>query len=110
MNTATMALIDPFVKRGLFESHEKAVAELARSYVLQQIERYQATVASLQAKYGLTYDQFSAYLQARAETLAANPSPELSRAIMREEDDALEWKLANEMLASWLGLQAEAGV
>jgi hypothetical protein len=41
--------------------------------------------------------------------LIANPSPALNRAVMVEEEDALDWKIAREMLQSWLGLQAEAG-
>jgi len=29
--------------------------------------------------------------------------------VMKEEEDALDWKIATEMLQSWLGLQTEVG-
>lgn len=110
MTNQVTTVIDPFIQRGLFESPEKAVAEMARDYILRQIERYQAVVEELQAKYGMNYKQFEAYLQARSSTLATSPSPELNQVIMVEEEDALDWKIAHEMLISWLGLRAEAGV
>jgi hypothetical protein len=83
---------------------------MARDYILRQIEHYQAIVERLQAKYGMTYDQFQAYLKARSATLAATPNQELNQAIMAEEEDALDWKVAHNMLISWLGLRAEVGV
>ena len=77
--------------------------------ILRQIETYRASSAALQAKYGMTYEQFEAYLQARSATLAAVPNPALNQAVMAEEEDAFDWKIAREMLANWLGLRAEAG-
>ena len=32
----------------------------------------------------------------------------LAQAVMREEDDWLDWKVAKEMLESWIGLRQEA--
>jgi hypothetical protein len=100
-------IVKPFVRRGLFPSTEKAVAEMAQDYVLRQIERYRAADERLQAKYGMTYDQFDAYLQARSATLAVAPDVALNQAVMLEEEDAHDWKIAREMLHSWLGLQGE---
>lgn len=97
----------PFVQRGLFDSLEHAVAEMAQNYTLHQIERYKSTVDSFQAKYGMNYGQFESYLKSRSECLSVAPNPKLSRAIMSEEDDAFDWKVALEMLSSWLGIQAE---
>ncbi len=107
MINSIAAVVEPFVRRGLFASPEKAVAEMARDYVLRQIEQYRAVVERLQAKYGMTYEQFEAYLRSRSATLAAAPSPTLNRAVMTEEEDAQDWKLAREMMQSWLGLQSE---
>lgn len=109
MSTQVAALVEPFVRRGLFATPERAVAEMTRDYVLRQIERYRAIIEKLQAKYGMTYDQFNAYLRSRSQTLATSPNPVLNQAVMTEEEDALDWKVANEMLQSWLGLQSEVG-
>jgi hypothetical protein len=104
------AVVDPLVRRGLFASPEQAVVEMTREYILRQTERYRAIIEALQAKHGMTRVQFEAYLKARCETLSSSPSPALSRAVMDEEEDALDWKVAQEMLESWLGLREEAHV
>ena len=107
MTSQITAVIEPFVQRGLFESPEKAVITMAYDYVLRQVERYQTAIERLQNKHGMDYEQFEAYLEARSETLATEPNHELNQAIMLEEDDALDWKVARDMLASWLGVQVE---
>ena len=100
--------VEPFVRRGLFDSPEKAVTEMVRDYVLRQTERYREIIEAMEAKHGMTYGQFSAYLKSRSDTLASNPDPTLNQALMAEEEDVQEWKMAREMLESWLGLEAEA--
>jgi hypothetical protein len=107
MSLELTAVVEPFVRRGLFPSAEMAVVEIARDYVLRQIERYRAIEAALQARHGMTYEQFDEYLRVRSKTLSETPDPTLNRAIMAEEDDALEWKIARDMVRSWLGLQRE---
>ncbi len=109
MNSQVESTVEPFVRRGLFSTPEQAVAEMARDYVLHQIERYRTIIEKLQVKYGMTYEQFEAYLGSRSARLAENPDPVLNRAVMAEEEDALDWKIAREMLMSWLGLQTEVG-
>jgi hypothetical protein len=109
MTDQVASVVEPFVRRGLFASAERAVIEMAREYILHQIENYRSVIESLQAKYGMTYDQFNAYLKSRSETLVATPSPALNQAVMIEEEDASEWKIAEEMLQAWLGLQSEVG-
>jgi hypothetical protein len=108
MDYPITTIVEPFVRRGLFSSPEQAIVEMARDYVLHQIEHYRSIIEKLQAKYGMTYEQFDAYLQSRSARLAEHPHPALSQAVMAEEDDALDWKIAREMLQSWLGLQAES--
>ncbi|MEA3351426.1 MAG: hypothetical protein U9Q82_12450 [Chloroflexota bacterium] len=107
MTNQITTVIEPFVQRGLFENFEKAVTTMAYDYVLHQVERYQTTITHLQNKYGMDYEHFEAYLKARSTTLAAAPNLELNQAIMLEEEDALNWKIARDMLASWLGVQLE---
>ena len=107
MSPELIAVVEPFVRRGLFPNAETAVTEIARDYVLRQIERYRVIEAAFQARYGMTYEQFDDYLRARSKTLSETPSPALNQAIMTEEDDALDWKIARDMVRSWLGLQRE---
>ena len=106
MSTVT-DIVTPFVRRGLFATPEKAVVEMAQDYVLHQVEKYRAVDDRLCAKYGMTYEQFEAYLKSRSATLAAAPAVALNQAVMLEEEDAHDWKIAREMLTSWLGLQSE---
>jgi hypothetical protein len=105
-------VVEPFVQRGLFETTESAVRGLAQDYILRQIARYQETIDNLERKYGMDYDQFNQYLKQRAALLqSTGVSPEqrqsLNQTVMLEEEDALEWKIAKEMLQSWLGLKSE---
>lgn len=109
MTDEVASVVEPFVRRGLFPSPEKAVAEMAREYILRQVEHYRSVVEGLQAKYGMTHDQFSAYLKSRSKTLITTPNPTLDEAVMKEEEDALDWKIADEMLQAWLGLETEVG-
>jgi hypothetical protein len=103
-------VIEAFIERGMFTDSDTAITEMARSYTAHHIQRHQATIKHLQAQYGMTYEQFTAYLRARAEILAQNPDPALNEAVMQEEEDALEWKIALEMLHNWLSIQAEASL
>lgn len=103
MSSQMNSVVEPFVQRGLFANAEQAVAEMARDYVLRQIERYRATIENLQAKHGMTYEQYEAYPKSRSALLQADPNPGLNQAVMAEEEDALDWKIAREMLTSWLG-------
>ena len=66
MATQIIQLIEPFVRRGLFDSPEQAITEMARSYIIHHITRYQSAIESLQAKYGMTYEQFEAYLKSNS--------------------------------------------
>jgi hypothetical protein len=59
MTDQVASVVEPFVRRGLFPSPEKAVAEMARDYIRRQIQHYQSVIEGLQAKYGMTYDQFT---------------------------------------------------
>jgi hypothetical protein len=107
MSPELTAVVEPFVRRGLFPNAEMAISEIARDYVLRQIERYRAIEADFQARHGMSYEQFDEYLRARSKTLSEAPSPALNKAVMAEEDNALEWKIARDMVRSWLGLQRE---
>lgn len=110
MADPVFAVIETLVRRGIFASPQQAVVEMTRDYIMRQTERHRTIIEALQAKYGMTYEQFEAYLKSRCEALVANPNPRLNTAIMAEEEDALDWKTALEMLGSWLGLREETNV
>jgi len=60
----------------------------------------------------MDFRQFSAYLHERSVLLQSGElSPEqcqiLGRAVMQEEDDWFDWKVAREMLENWLGIRQE---
>jgi len=60
----------------------------------------------------MDFRQFSEYLRARSELLQNRDlSPEqlqtLGRAVIQAEDDWFDWKVAREMLESWLGIRQE---
>ena len=71
------------------------------------IEHFRSVAATLEARYGMTYEQFEDYLSVRSKTLLEHPSTELGQAVMAEEDDAQEWKIDREMTQSFLGLKSE---
>ncbi len=59
-------------------------------------------IEAFELKYGMNYEQFEAYSAKRAQTLMKKPDAALNQAIMLEEDDAFDWKVARDMLESWL--------
>ena len=110
-----MKAVEPLLRRKVFLSEEDAVREMTKDYVLHHVEQLRQTVSGMEDKYGMTFEQFDAYLAERArlfrsDELTAGERKALGKAIMREEDDHLDWKAAREMLMSWLGVQREAAV
>ncbi|MFO7742364.1 MAG: hypothetical protein R6X31_08635 [Anaerolineae bacterium] len=110
MNTSVSAMVEPLVNRKLFATEEEAVRSLLREYILQQVSQLQQELSSLESKYGMSFDQFAAYVHERSVLLEEGDlSPEqrkaLGQAIVQEEEDWLEWKINREMLDSWLGLR-----
>ncbi len=115
MSTATLtSIVEPLVRRKLFSTTEEAVRELMQDYTLRQISSYQRQIAELEQKYGMNFTKFTQYLRERGTMLQSKElSPRqrqaLGRALMAEEDDWFDWKVATEMLQSWLGLREEVG-
>ena len=71
--------------------------EVVAAHHIQQSQR---AIDTLQTRYGMTYEQFETYLQHHADKLMRTPNRELNQAIMREEDDAMDWKMARDVLAT----------
>ena len=60
----------------------------------------------------MRFQQFSEYLHERSvllekNDLSAEQRQNLSQAIMQEEDDLLDWKVAKELMESWIGIRRE---
>ncbi|MBI1925756.1 hypothetical protein HYR99_16085 [Candidatus Poribacteria bacterium] len=103
------------MKRKIFATESEAVRELVKEYTLRQISALQRKSGRFERKHGMSFERFEEYLHERSVLLSqGNLSPKqrqaLSRALMQEEDDWLDWKAAKEMLENWLGLRQEVEV
>lgn len=112
MSTVINSVIEPLLKRRIFATEEEAIRTLMQQYILQQIDTLQQTLAHFEQKYGLGFQQFTDYLHERSrllerEQLTVEQRRVLGQAVMQEEDDWLDWKVAQEMLQSWLGIRQE---
>ncbi len=109
---ATRPILEPLIERKLFVDEDAAVLALTREYILRHIEESSAQIKQYQRKYGMPFQRFDEYVHERSvlltsPALSVEQRKVLGKAIMREEDDWLEWKAVQEMLESWLGLQQE---
>jgi len=112
MDKTVNMLFEPLIRRKIFASERDAVRELLGNYILQQISTLQSEINRFRQKYGMNFERFSEYLHERSallqkDSLSPDKRKVLGRAIMVEEDDWLDWKVAREMLESWLGLREE---
>lgn len=115
MSATIGTAVKPLVERKIFNTEEEAVRTILREYVLRQINTLRRQVGRFERKYGMRFRQFSEYLHERSVLLGSGDlSTEqcrtLGQAIMQEEDDWLDWKVAQEMLESWLGIRQEVTV
>ena len=115
------AVIEPLIKRGIFATEEDAIRELLRDYMVRQIAALQREMGRFERKYGMPFERYGEYLHERSvllpsgrdgvpmegDKLSAEQRQVLGRAIMKEEDDWLDWKVTKEMLEGWLGLRHE---
>ncbi|MCX6031971.1 MAG: hypothetical protein NT169_22070 [Chloroflexi bacterium] len=104
--------VEPLVRRQIFATEEQAARELVRDYILRQIAPLQREVTRFERRYGMRFERFGEYLHERSlllqtSELAPQQRQALGQAIMQEEDAWLDWKAAQEMLESWLGLRQE---
>lgn len=99
-------IVQPLVEKGLFENAEIAVRNLMIDYTLHQVGHYQEIIRKFEQKYGMNYGQFNKYLSEHARKVGSDK--QFEKRIMIEEEDALDWKIATEMLESWLGLRRKS--
>lgn len=65
------------VMTGMYSSPDEAMKGLALAQIDREIEKYQKRIAALKAKYGMSFEEFTAYLR--------------DRATMEEEIDWEDW-------------------
>jgi len=112
MHKTVNMMFEPLIRRKIFTTEKDAIREVLGDYILQRISTFQKKITRLRRKYGMNFERFGEYLHERSALLENDSlSPEkrkvLGRAIMEEEDDWFDWKVAREMLESWLGLREE---
>jgi hypothetical protein len=112
MSTTASAVMEPLIRRKVFATEEEAARSLLREYVLRQVDALRQEMARFERKHGMRFEQFVEYLHERSALLEESELPPeqrqvLGQAIMQEEDDWLDWKVAREMLEGWLGLRRE---
>lgn len=112
MSTTISPVIEPLIKKKIFSTEEEAIQELTREYILRQIDTLRRKVSRFERKHGMRFQQFSEYLHERSvllekSNLSAEQRQKLSQAIMQEEDDLLDWKVAKELMESWIGIRRE---
>lgn len=108
-------ILEPLIRRKVFADEQIAVREITRDYVRLQVEMLIREIRGFERRYGMSFDRFDEYLHLRSSLLTSGQlGPEqkrtLGQALMREEDDWLDWKAAQEMLDNWLDLRQEDGV
>ena len=87
--------------------------EKMKDYIVRQIGNLKREITRFERKYGMPFDHFKEYLHERSEliekgNLSSKKHQILAQAVMREEDDWLDWKVAKEMLGSWIELRQGA--
>ncbi len=112
MSATISAAIELLIRKKIFNTEEEAIRELMREYIMRQIGTLRRKIGRFERKYGMSFQQFNKYLHERSVLLekrefSAEQRQALGQAIMQEEDDWLDWKSAQEMIESWIGLRQE---
>jgi len=109
----TSKIVESLVKNKIFANEEDVMKELLQDYMVRQINNLKREITRFERKYGMPFDHFKEYLHERSELiekgdLSRKEHQILAQAVMQEEDDWLDWKVAKEMFESWIGLRHEA--
>ncbi|MBD3341448.1 MAG: hypothetical protein GF353_20245 [Candidatus Lokiarchaeota archaeon] len=89
----------PLVKHQLFESIDNAFETITLNYIQQQLQKYSRLIKKFEKKYKMNYTEFQDYTKERARKL--NTDPSTHEEFIQLEDDAFDWKVAVNGLASW---------
>lgn len=105
-------MIESLVKNRIFPNEEDVIKTLLGDYIIRQIDNQKREIKRFERRYGMSFERFKEYLHERSNLLktgdlSRQERQTLAQAIMQEEDDWLDWKVAKEMLESWIGLRQE---
>ena len=111
-NMRDYAILEPLIRRKVFADEQSAVREITRDYVRHQVETLIREIRGFERRYGMAFARFDEYLHTRSTLLTggdlyAEQKLKLGQTVMREEDDWLDWKAAQEMLDSWFSINHE---
>jgi hypothetical protein len=95
----------PLVKHQLFNSVETAFEKITLNYVQQQLQKYKRLINRYEKKYQMSYTDFQKFTKVKAQKLLSDAS--IQEEFMRLEDDAFDWKVALDGLASWQEVHQE---
>jgi len=103
-------MIESLVKNRLFANEEDVIKSLLADYIVRHIGKQKRDLKRFERKHSMSFERFEEYLHERSDLLekgdlSREKRQALARAIMQEEDDWLDWKVAKEMLESWIGLR-----
>ena len=107
-------MIESLVKNRIFPNEEDVIKSLLADYIIRKIGNQKREIRRFERRYGMSFERFKEYLHERSNLLekgdlSRQERQTLAQAIMQEEDDWLDWKVAKEMLESWMGLR-EGGI
>ncbi len=80
-------IVKPLVLSGIYKNEEVALKEIIRDHVLRKTQKYKHVISEFQAKYKLSFEEFSEKIK--------------NKATVAEEDDWMDWKAAIEMSETW---------
>lgn len=95
----------PLVKHQLFNTVETAFEKITLNYVQQQLQKYKRLINRYEKKYQMSYTDFQKFIKSKAQKLLSDAS--IQEEFMRLEDDAFDWKVALDGLASWKQVHQE---
>ncbi len=106
------SMIESLVKNRIFTDEADVIKSLLADYIIRQIDNQKREIKRFERRYGMSFERFKEYLHERSNLLktgdlSRQERQTLAQAIMQEEDDWLDWKVAKEMLESWIGLRQE---
>ena len=92
-------IASPLIKHKLFDSVETAFETVTLNYTQEQINKYNKIVRKFKRKYQMDYSEFIKFTKDKAKKLLSDPG--LHEEIIKLEDDALDWKIAEDGFESW---------
>ncbi|HDP99486.1 MAG TPA: hypothetical protein ENN22_09940 [bacterium] len=105
MSTKIEAIGASLVKHRLFDSVDTAFETITLNYVQQQLQKYKRLIKRFERKYRMSFDDFQKFTKEQAQKLLSDPSNH--EAFLQLEDDAFDWKVAQDGFNSWKQVHQE---